>query len=209
MDNIDYITLKEIKDKYSTLNTRNLNKICKKYQNAYPTFIIGGGQGKMYKVHKSIINIFERRRSSRNTSKEIQDYKIMIAHKELFFNTNWKYYITLKPAKDLSEKDLINLVPKTIYKSMFYGIHISPLNRNDKKHIHLLIDSDKSYKEIKRFINSQIKFMNTYPFIHWFDESKRDNLFLYLTEREKYNYGYKIQITYDWGYVKGEYLLFN
>lgn len=203
MDNKEYITLKEIKEKYSTLNTRNLNKICKMYQNTYPSLISGGGQGKIYKVHKSIIHLFQRRRTTGHTIKNIEDNKRMVVHRDLFFNTNWKYYITIKPASDLNEKDLINLIPKTIYKSLFYGIHISPLNRKDKKHIHLVIDSDKSYKEVEKFITSQINVLNTYPKIELFNSIKRDNLFLYLTEREKFNYGNKLQRTYDWGYTMG------
>jgi hypothetical protein len=118
MDNKEYITLKEIKEKYSTLNTRNLNKICKKYQTIYPSLILGGGQGKIYRFHISIIHLFQRIRSSRNTIKKIEDNKRLSAYRELFFNINWKFYITLKPAKDLSHQDLISLVPNNIYQSM-------------------------------------------------------------------------------------------
>jgi hypothetical protein len=59
----EFLTITQIiKRGLVDLNTRRLNKICKKMKNNYPEKITGGGQGKGYKIHSSILDIFQRQR---------------------------------------------------------------------------------------------------------------------------------------------------
>ena len=56
----EFLTTNQIvKRGLSNLTVRSINLLCKELQSSHPEHILGGGQGKKYKIHSSILNLFE------------------------------------------------------------------------------------------------------------------------------------------------------
>lgn len=63
-DEGEFLTISQlIKRGLVDLDTSRLNKLCKKLQIKHPEKIIGGGQGKSYRIHTSVMYLFERKRN--------------------------------------------------------------------------------------------------------------------------------------------------
>jgi len=202
----EYITISElIKQGYTNLNISRLNKLCKKLINQFPNsnLIIGGGQGKKYMIHSSIIDQFTRKRFGKNSNKIIEDHIKVNVGTKMFFSTKWKYYVTFNPKEYILPNTFTNRFPKDYFRSLFYGIHTHPFKVEDKNHIHLVIDSDMTMMEIKNIIVKHFKINSQAISISVFDEKKILELFPYLRDREKLVSNISNQRSINYEFIRG------
>ena len=67
----EFLTTNQIvKRGLSNLTVRSINLLCKELQSSHPEHILGGGQGNKYKIHSSILNLFEGKYNKKVTKNE-------------------------------------------------------------------------------------------------------------------------------------------
>lgn len=199
----EYLTINEIlKRKLSTLTTSRLNKLCKKLQVIYPQQIIGGGQGRRYRIHFSILNMVTRKRNSKMSIKELEDKAKENVDRNLFNAIKWKFFITINPKFNLNEDQLKEIIPDEYYRSIFYGIHTRPFTKDQMNHIHLAIDTDVTAEELRFIINKRVKVVEEGLIIKDYDQSF-SSTYDYLINRDKFKNNSELQVTIDYGFKRG------
>ena len=149
----EYISVKEISNKYSTLSTKQIrNRIKKLIDFSNSALIMNGkkGRGGDYLIHYSLLqNLVKRKRRERNEKKNTQ--KIIYKNRnfsELFFLTNnWDFFGCVYINKDIDYNELTKFF--VIY-NIFYVIH----RRKEKNHIHFAVKSYKCKSDLKQEISS-------------------------------------------------------
>lgn len=182
---IQYST-KEIQQ-FSSLSRRMILKRIKRIRKDFPTLISGGGRGKTYWIHHSLLNrIAERVNSSQfQITNNREHIKRQLLVQELATRGDWTFYGMISPASEMNNDELINLIPKNLYRRMFFSIHEKSSNRNPHRHIHFVLESDIPFNDLKNAIRNGIN-KKIQPFLpSLFDECLRSECVRYFTENHK------------------------
>lgn len=149
----EYLNVKEITNKFSTLSTKQIRNRIKNLKKVSPTNLIMNGKkgrGGEYMIHYSLLKYLVKRK--RNSNK----YNLSLINKfrnfsEFIFLTNdWDFFGCVKINKDIDYNILIEFF--RLY-TIFYVIH----RKNEKNHIHFVLKNDKCLSNLKEEISSIFK----------------------------------------------------
>ncbi len=148
--NNEYISVKEISNKYSTLSTKQIRNRIKKLKDVNDsTLIICGkkGRGGDYLIHYSLLQylVKRERKEKKNTGHLIRKNRNF---SEIFFLTNtWDFFGCVNINNDIDYNELTKFFEPY---NIFYVIH----RKKEKNHIHFAIKNHKCKSDLKQEISS-------------------------------------------------------
>ena len=125
-----YLNIKQIVD-YSQVSERQLRNYLKKLRTLHPSLVSGGRKGNQgeYRFNSLLQHFLPITQTVNRISVDLTTLN----------NLNWRWFGCIRPVQNLSEVDLINLIPIDEFHLVLFSIHSDIVT--DNNHIHYISTS--------------------------------------------------------------------